>query len=1647
GNSVLTASAYSGTLLWSTTETTNSITVTTAGTYSVTQTVGSCTSISTIVIASPMLVPDAPLLSVTNNCGNSVLVASNNIGPLTWSNGATTNMITVVTPGTYTVIQTVGTCVSAPASGIAAPMLVPTTPVVTVTNNCGNAVLTASVYTGSLLWSTSETSPSITVTNVGVYTVTQTIGSCTSADGIGLAGPFAIPPAPIVSVTNNCGNSVLTASNYIGTLLWNTSETTPSITVTTAGVYTVTQTVGSCTSITGIGVATPLVIPNAPTVTVSNNCGNSVLTASNTIGILTWSNGASTNSITVTIPGTYSVTQTVGSCISVSTSGIAAPLTQPLAPVITVTNNCGNSLLTASNYTGTLMWNTSETTPSITVLTGGTYSVTQTLGTCTSAAASAYAMPYVIPTAPVVTVINNCGNSVLTAFIYTGNLLWSTSETTQSITVTTAGTYSVTQTVGICTGPATSVVAAPMYVPNAPTVTVADNCGNSVLTASDYTGTLLWSTSETTPSITVTESGTYTVTQTVGSCTGPEGSGIAAPLPIPSTPVVTVTDNCGNSVLTASDYTGTLLWSTGETTPSITVTEAGTYTVTQTVGICASLEATGIAAPMIQPNIPIVSVTNNCGNSVLTVTNIEGTLLWSTGSTTNSIHVPVAGTYTVTQTIGSCTSGIGSIFASPLIVPDAPIVTVINNCGNSTLSTLASGSLAWSTGETTSSITVTLPGTYTVTQSDGICTSIEGSGIAAPISVPNAPILTVVNNCGNSVINALAYSGTLVWSTGETTSSITVLTAGTYSVTQTVAGCTSLEGSILAAPKLIPDAPIVSVSDNCGNSVLTASGYLGTLLWNTGETTNSITVTSSGMYSVTQTVDGCISTAGTGTAAPKIIPSAPSVSVANNCSNSVLTASAYTGTLLWSTTETTSSITVVTAGIYSVTQTVDGCTGPAGNGTAAPLVIPSAPIITVVNNCGNSVLTASSYSGTLLWSTTATTSSITVATPGIYTVTQTVAGCISSAGSGTAAPITIPSAPVVAVVNNCGNSVLTASAYSGTLLWSNAATTSSITVATAGVFTVTQTVSGCISAVGSGTAAPLTIPTAPVVGVVNNCGTSVLTASAYTGALTWNTGATTSSITATTAGVYSVVQTISGCTSPAGSGTAAPLTIPLAPSVNVINNCGNSLLTVSSYTGSLLWNTGLTTTSITVTTPGTYTVTQTVGTCTSPSASGVAAPMTIPVAPIVTVTNYCGISVLSTTGTSLLWNTGAASNSITVTTPGTYTVTQTLGNCTSIAGSGIATPNPIPTAPVVNVTNNCGNSVLTASAYSGTLTWSTGATVNSITVALPGAYTVTQTVGSCTSITGTGIALPLTIPTTPVVTVINNCGNSLLAASPYTGTLAWNTGATTSSITVTMPGTYSVTQTVGSCTSASASGIAAPFTAPAAPVVMVTNNCGNSVITASSYSGSLAWNTGATSGSITVTAPGTYSVTQTVGSCTSNSALATAAPKTIPIVNLGSDTILCASQSFMLDAGNSGATYQWTPLGQTSQSITVDTLGLGTGTHIISVLVTAANSCTASDDVMVTFNPCAGITENEDDISISVVPNPSNGVFYLSVTGLNEVSTLNIFSVSGQIIYKEQIDNAGFVNKPIDLSSYPTGMYFIRIVSKNYSHVEKIILE
>ncbi|MEP7377680.1 MAG: N,N-dimethylformamidase beta subunit family domain-containing protein [Chitinophagaceae bacterium] len=480
-----------------------------------------------------------------------------------------------------------------------------------------------------------------------------------------------------------------------------------------------------------------------------------------------------------------------------------------------------------------------------------------------------------------------------------------------------------------------------------------------------------------------------------------------------------------------------------------------------------------------------------------------------------------------------------------------------------------------------------------------------------------------------------------------------------------------------------------------------------------------------------------------------------------------------------------------------------------------------------------------------------------------------------------------------------------------------------------------------------------------------------------TGGTSWTniTGATNATLSFTVVAgdngkQYRAVWTNSTSSVNSNAATLTVNAIPATPGVTVVNSCGSSVLTAGSFTGSLLWSNGATTSSITVTTAGAFTVTQTANGCKSSAGSGTAAPGNV-AAPTVTVVNSCGSSTLKASGYtgSLLWSNGATTASITVYTPGTYTVTQKVNNCTSAAGSGTAVP--VTPAPKVAVVNNCGSSTLTASDYTGALRWSNGATTASITVIAGGTYTVKQTINGCTSAVTSVTATPGVVPTAPTITVVNNCGSSTLTAGGYTGSLLWSNGATTASITVTAAGTYTVNQTVNGCTSANRSATAAPtVNSVVAPNVTVVNNCGSSILTASGYSGSLLWSTGATTASITVTTAGTYTVTQKINTCTSPARSITAAPKSAPTLTSSLTKIISSGASVAYTATSADAisSFKWTRAavsgiqnGAASGTGNISEILTNNATSPVNVTyvytLTGTNGCVRTQNVMVTVNP------------------------------------------------------------------------------------------
>lgn len=1214
----------------------------------------------TTVTVNPL--PAAPLIATsgpTTFCtGGSVILTSSSATGNTWSTGATTQSITVSAAGTYTVNYASGGCNSPNASATVTVNPLPSTPTVSAsgpTTFCtgGSVTLTSSSATGNT-WSTGATTQSITVNSSGTYTVNVTNGNgCVSANGSSTVTVNPLPSTPLIATsgpTTFCagGNVTLTSSSATGNT-WSTGATTQSITVSAAGTYSVSYVSGGCTSPSASTIITVNPLPSTPTVSASGPTtfctgGSVTLTSSSATGN-TWSTGATTQSIVVNSSGTYTVNVTNGNgCTSANGSSTVTVNPLPATPTISAggpLSFCsGNSVtLTSSSASGNT-WSTGATTQSITVNSSGTYSVTVGSAGCSATSANTSVTVNPLPSAPTVSAggpLSFCsgGSVTLTSSSASGNT-WSTGATTQSITVSAAGTYTVSVTDGNgCTSTAGSATVTVNPLPSAPIVSASGPTtfctgGSVTLTSSSATGNT-WSTGETTQSITVNTAGTYTVSYVDGNgCTSSTASTTVTILSNPPTPVVSaggpLTFCSGGTVtLTSSSASGNT-WSTGATTQSITVNSSGTYSVTVGASGCSSTSANTSVTVNPLPATPIVATsgpTTFCTGGSVTLTSSSATgNTWSTGATTPSITVNTSGNYTVSVTDGNgCTSSTASTTVTVNPLPATPTVSAsgpLTFCqgGSVTLSSSSASGNTWSTGATTQNIVVNAAGTYTVSVTDGNgCTSAIGSTTVIVNPNPATPTVSLngpVTFCsGNSVVLTSSSTSGNAWSTGETTQSITVNSSGNYSVTVSdINGCSasSANTSITVNPTTATPNITDSGLNICAGqtTTLTSSSTTGNT-WSTGETTQTITVNASGTYTLTtDDGSGCPSSPVSVVVTVTSNPTTPTISANGPLTfcqgDSVTLTSSSTNGNTWSTGETTQSIVVSSTGNYTVTVGAAGCSAISAATATLELPLPSTPLISntgLVFCAGQSTTLASNNTTGNNWSTGETTQSITVTNSGNYWLTFTDGnGCTSDSTAVTVTANPLPASPLITANNPLsfcqGDSVsLTVSPGTG-IVWTPGNTTdSTLTVNTSGVYTVTYTdANGCTSTSSPITVTVNTIPSIPSLSVSGGSNaicqgqTATLNANPSTG-ITWIPGGqTTSSISVSTAGTYYASYTdANGCTSPLDSITISVNPLPqIASTVNIdsafcnTTNGGINNITVTGGTGtySYQWFNGTT---------------------------------------------------------------------------------------------------------------------------------------------------------------------------------------------------------------------------------------------------------------------------------------------------------------------------------------------------------------------------------------------------------------------------------------------------------------------------------------
>ena len=593
------------------------------------------------------------------------------------------------------------------------------------------------------------------------------------------------------------------------------------------------------------------------------------------------------------------------------------------------------------------------------------------------------------------------------------------------------------------------------------------------------------------------------------------------------------------------------------------------------------------------------------------------------------------------------------------ISPNNPSVCA-DGSTNVTLTASASGgdapySFSWSNGQSGQSITVNSGGTYTVAVTDtNNCLPATQARIVASIPLPSPPIISSNSPvCEGSSLKLFASTiagATYSWTgpNGFTSSqqnpvisNITSVNAGSYSVIVTTQ-CSSVPVSTAVVVNPIPLSPTAANNSAVceGTSLnLTASNIPGASYNWTGPNgftsssqnpvINNVPVANAGVYTVTATVNGCTSSPVSTNAVVNPLPLAPLAS--NNgplCVGSSISLSAgaingasfsWTGPGGFSSSSQNPTIpnaAVNATGTYSVSATVNGCTGPIGSTSVVVNTILPPPIVSSNNPlCVGSTLNLSASSApgaSYSWtgpngfnsvSQNPTISNITLSTSGSYSVTATGNGCTSSPGSISIIVNPIPASPTTgsnSPLCEGSNISLTASNIAGaTYAWtgpngfsssSQNPTITNSSFAHSGLYSVAATVNGCTSVAATQNVVVNLIPVSPLSSANSplcSGNSLLLNASNLTGATySWTgpNGFTSTqqnpvinNASASNSGTYKVSVTVNGCTSTTPA--SVPVTVNQTPPAPLITNngplCEGSTLNLlaSSVAGaSYLWN-------------------------------------------------------------------------------------------------------------------------------------------------------------------------------------------------------------------------------------------------------------------------------------------------------------------------------------------------------------------------------------------------------------------------------------------------------------------------------------------
>lgn len=461
------------------------------------------------------------------------------------------------------------------------------------------------------------------------------------------------------------------------------------------------------------------------------------------------------------------------------------------------------------------LWSNSETTTSISGLCAGDHSLTVTdASNCefvVDFTIASNGSPEEIQVNADVTICE--GESTTLTATGPSDVIWQNIGV-QGLSINVSPTITTTYT-------AEDIQANSCFSPNDVTVTVLPSetigisafqnpttCGaidGSITISGSSTGDLTWTgtSSGTLSNITLPStinnlsSGTYNISFTgLNLCESNAVSQSLTDPNAPTVPIILVTGNnpfCeGESIVLTSSFASSYLWSTGETTQSITVSSSGDYFVSVTENSCTS---TSTVLNVNENPLPILTVENlitlcdNAANYTMTFSPSGGQWSGVDVSSNGVINPNTLGSHTLTYTYsdGNCSNTATSsleIIASPIVYAGLDIQICDNQ--SVTLNATGSDSYQWDNGvQNNIPFNVTQTNTYTVIGTNtNNCTATDQVTVFVtslpPINLGPDFVSCDGSSCNVNINNTYDY---LQWNDGSNDYSRTFDQNGTYSVT------------------------------------------------------------------------------------------------------------------------------------------------------------------------------------------------------------------------------------------------------------------------------------------------------------------------------------------------------------------------------------------------------------------------------------------------------------------------------------------------------------------------------------------------------------------------------------------------------------------------------------------------------------------------------------------------------------------------------------------------------------------------------------------------------------------------------------------------------------------------------------------------